>query len=78
MNPAFGRGFGGRGRGGGRGRRNRFGGAGWPISGTPQGLAAPTRDQELGALKAQAEQFEGVLGEIRKRIEALEASSKPE
>jgi hypothetical protein len=87
MNPAFGRGFGGRGRGGGRGWRNWFRATGltgwqrafgWPASGAPQAFAAPRRDQELGALKAQAEQFEGALGDIRKRIEALEAKPRQE
>jgi hypothetical protein len=85
MNPGFGWGFGARGRGGGRGFRNWFRAtgltgwqraAGWPAGGAPQDLAAPTSDQELGALKAQAEQFEGLLGDIRKRIEALEAKTK--
>ncbi|MGA2325982.1 MAG: DUF5320 domain-containing protein [Bryobacteraceae bacterium] len=86
-NPAFGRGLGGRGRGGGRGWRNCFRAtgltgwqraAGWPVSGAPQASTAPTRDRELGELKAQAEQFEGALGDIRKRIEDLEAKPKQE
>jgi hypothetical protein len=83
VNPGFGRGFGGRGRNGGRGWRNWIGAAGltglgyafrsWPRWGEPQAFAAPTRDQELGALKAQARQFESALGDIRKRIDDLEA-----
>ncbi len=77
-NPAFGRGFGGRGRG----ARNRFragGGAGWaffrgePVPNVRQILTEPVREQELGALKAQAERLESVLGDIRKRIGDLEA-----
>ncbi len=88
VNPAFGRGFGGRGRGGGRafgGWSNLFWAAG--ITGLQhafsrprwrarQAFAAPTPEAELGALKAQAEQLEGALGEIRKRIDDLEAELK--
>jgi hypothetical protein len=85
MNPAFGRGFGGRGRAGGRGWRNWFratGLTGWergfgrPVLGAPQAFAAPTRGQELGVPEAQAEHFESALGEIRKRIEDLEAQPR--
>lgn len=87
MNPGIGRGFGGRGRGGGRGRRNWFRATGltgwqrafgWPSSGASQAFAAPARDQEIGALKAQARQFESALGDIRKRIEELEIKPKNE
>ncbi len=78
----FGRGF--RARGGGRGCRNMFyatglagwqrAAAGWPMaSGAPPYAAAPTREQQLGALKGQEEYFEGALGNLRKRIEELEA-----
>ncbi len=81
-NPPVGRGVGGRGRGG-RGWRNWFRATGltgvqsafgWSAAGAPQtqSFEAPTRDQELGALKDQATQIEGALGNIRKRIEALE------
>ena len=82
----WGGGFGG--RGGGRGRRNWFyatGLPGWqraaygmPAYGAPVPFAAPvptavSGEQELGALKAQAEYFGGALDDIRKRIEELEA-----
>jgi hypothetical protein len=85
MNPAFGRGFGGRGPGGGRGWRNWLYATGltgwqrafgWPFAGVPQTSAAPVRDQELAALKAQAEHFESALGDIRKRIEDLETTKQ--
>lgn len=75
-----GRGFRGRGAGGGRGWRNMFnatGLTGWqraatggPAGGGPLPLA---REQQLDALKGQAEHFEGALGGIRKRIEELVA-----
>ena len=79
----FGRGRGG-GRGGGRGWRNMFyatgltgwqrAAAGWPMAGgVPPYAAAPTREQQLEALKGQAEYFEGALGDLRKRIGELEA-----
>ena len=79
----FGRGRGG-GRGGGRGWRNMFyatgltgwqrAATGWPMAGgVPPYAAAPTREQQLDALKGQAEYFEGALGELRKRIGELEA-----
>lgn len=87
-NPGFGRGFGGRGWGGGRGWRNWLWAAGltslgyaftsWPRPGAPQPFVAPTRDQELGDLKAQARHFENALGDIRKRIEDLEGTPKQE
>ena len=82
----FGRGRGGWGRGGGRGFRHRFRAAGMtgpqraamgmPAYGMPPypaAFAPPTRDQQLDALKAQAEYVEGALGEIRKQIEDLAA-----
>ena len=37
-------------------------------------MAAPTREQQLEALKGQAEYFEGALGDLRKRIDAIEAA----
>jgi hypothetical protein len=86
MNPAPGRGFGGRGRGGGRGWRNCFHAtgltgwqrtSGWPVAGAPR-VSAPTREQEIAALKAQAEQFESALGDIRKRLEDLETKPRQE
>lgn len=71
VNPGFGRGH------GGRGWRNWFhttGLTGWQraFRGEPQTFATPPRDQGLGALKAQARRLESALGEIRRRIEALE------
>jgi hypothetical protein len=78
----FGRGRGGR-RGGGRGWRNMFYATGltgwqraaeWPMAGgVPPYATAPTREQQLEALKSQAEYFEGALGDLRKRMEELEA-----
>jgi len=48
--------------------------AGWPMTGgVPPNAAAPTREQQLDALKGQAEYFEGALGDIRKRLQELEA-----
>ncbi len=66
-----GRGCGG-GRGGGRGWRNMFHATG--LTGWQR--AAPTRDQQLDALKGQAEHSEGTLGELRKRIAELESEKK--
>jgi hypothetical protein len=47
---------------------------GWQRSaaGVPPYAAAPTREQQLDALKGQAEHVEGALGELRKRIEEIE------
>ena len=91
MNPVGGRGYWGWGRGGGwgRGRGRGFGwaraGYDWPAwggavnqyayGGAP---SAPimTAEQELGGLKQQADYFQDTLGEIKKRIEQLEAESK--
>jgi len=64
-------------------------GMGWPAYGVPPAYPTPyaapfgpaaTRDQELDALKGQAEYFEDALEGIRKRIEALqtEAAKKAE
>lgn len=86
MNPGFGGGYGygrggGRGWGGGRGFRNRFhatGVPGWawnwntaPYGGVPQ---APDREQELAALRNEAEYMKNGLAEITKRIEELESA----
>jgi len=75
-----GRGFWG---GGGRGWRNRFyatGLPGWVRAGVPSGApfatpyaTAPTKEQELEALKGQAEYFENAMGDIRKRIQEIES-----
>lgn len=78
VNAGWGRGFGmgfGRG-GGGRGRRNRFfatGMTGWMRAGAPYAQSAYTPEQELDALKQQAEYFGNALEEIRKQIQELEA-----
>jgi len=40
--------------------------------------AAPTKEQELGILKDQAEQFESALGDIRKRLQELETEKAAE
>ena len=84
----FGRGRGFGGRGGGRGWRNRFyatGVPGWAVESMPYGApyvapyaAAPTKEQELGMLKDQAEQFESALGDIRKRLQELETEKAAE
>lgn len=86
MNPVMGRGAGMMrggfcGRGGGRGWRNQFyatGMPGWQRAwGAPQfaGMsAAPTREEQVSAMKQQAEHFEGALADIRARIKELEAS----
>ncbi len=48
--------------------------AGRPMAdGVPPYAAAPNSGQQLEALKGQAEYFEGALGNLRKRIEELEA-----
>jgi len=83
----FGRGF--WGRGGGRGWRNMFYATGltgwqrtaqgWPAWGVGSAppyapyATPPTREQQIEALKGQAEYFEGALTELRKRIEELES-----
>ncbi len=84
----FGMGFGrGRefgGRGGGRGRRNMYyatGLAGWQraaeawpvVAGVPPYAGPPTKEQELEELKSQAEYIENTLGDIRKRLQEMEA-----
>ena len=87
QNPILGRGYarGGGFGGGGRGWRNMYyatGLPGWaragqvPAYGVPAPAYAPqmTADQELAALKAEAEQFSGALDNINKRIAELESS----
>ena len=94
MNPIPGRGFGGGGgfgrRGGGRGWRHRFyatglpgwARAGWapPLGVPPAAFFAPqmTQEQEVAALKGQAQYFQKALEDIKKRIEELAAGRKPE
>ena len=85
MNPGFGRGLwgAGRGRGGGWGRRGgfgagRFGGAPLGAGHLPYGGVAPappTREQELETLKQQAAHFQGVLADIQTRIDELAAEA---
>ena len=87
MNPIAGRGFrgGGRGMGWGRGRGwgRGFTGAypGWapaaPVYGpTPFAPTAPNREQEVQALKGQAEYFTSALENIKGRIGELEAETE--
>lgn len=87
MNPGGGRGFGAFGRG--RGWRNRFyatGLTGWqrasmgmgawaapPVYSAPYAGQTATREQQVDALKGQAEYFEDALDGIRKQIEELES-----
>ena len=88
MNPIGGRGSWGWGPGrGGWGRRNWFyatGLTGWQRAGLGYppfygaGYVAPTRQQELEALKGQAEYFEDALAGIKKRIEDLESQPPSE
>ena len=78
----MGRGWG-RGRGHGRGWSRGYGwGHGYypmgvpgvmPVYGAAPHFAPPSREQEVQALRAQAEHLEGTLKEIRKRITDLEA-----
>ena len=92
MNPVGGGGYRGWGRGGGRGRGfgRGFGwaraGYGYPAwGGAVDAVYAPynapvaptmTAEQELAGLKQQADYFHDTLGEIKKRIDQLEAESK--
>ena len=85
--PMTGRRFGGGGGFGGRGRgwRHCFkatGLPGWARAGrgTPSAALAPqmTQEQEVAALKGQAQCFEKALEDIKKRIEGLAAGKKPE
>jgi hypothetical protein len=41
----------------------------------PTYATPPSREQELEALKSQAEYFEGALGDLRKRIGDIEAET---
>jgi len=49
-----------------------------PWGGYPPYGAEPTGEQEVEALKGQAEYFRGVLEDIKKRIEELEAGKEAE
>ena len=88
MNPIPGGGYGmGMGWGRGRGWRNRYyatGIPGWagswgvahlPYAGAPFNPNV-TRQEELEALKAQAEQFQGVLKNLNERIAELESEAE--
>ena len=89
-NPGMRQGAGGwfgRGGGGGWGRRNRFYATGLtgrqraaagapPYGAMPPVYAPPTKEQELGLLKDEAEGLQGALSDIKKRIEELETDSK--
>jgi len=86
-NPVMGRGFG-RGHGGGRGWRNWFYATGLPgwqrtAYGYPaHGWGMPylqtefTKEEELNALKSQAEYFEDSLEGIKRRMAELEKESR--
>jgi hypothetical protein len=84
MQSSFGGGFG-RGRGGGWGRRHRFHATGWPgwaragwnVATSAGAVGTPTREQELDALKQQADQTANMLEQIRRRISELEGSVQP-
>jgi len=91
MNPSFGRGF----RGGGRGRgwrhwfhatgltrwqRAGLGGSAWTTPG-PYAYGGPvappiSQEQEIETLKGQMEYFENALDAIRKRIEELQTKTE--
>ena len=80
MNPAPGRGFGGGWGAGWRWRHWRHGAGlpGWagfgygPVAPVPPVYAAPTREQELDALKRQAEFFKSQMDAVNKRLSELE------
>lgn len=92
MNGFFGRGFGRGGGFGRRNRFYATGLTGWQRAGIGGGYpyapyapdynapypAAPTREQQIEALKGQAGYVESELQAIRKRIEALEAKTGEE
>jgi hypothetical protein len=92
MNPGFGAGFGGRGRGGGgRGWRHCYYATGltaWQRApGIPYGVPTQpqpgfpqpeNKQQELDALRGQADYLEDALEGIQQRIAALEKEMHPE
>ncbi|MBU0639230.1 MAG: DUF5320 domain-containing protein [Planctomycetes bacterium] len=89
MNPMPGRGWGmgrgwgrGRGMGQGRGWRHGYYPMGLPATPSVYGVAPGyppfPAEQEVQALKAQAEHFEGTLGAIRERIAQIEAAQEKE
>ena len=71
LNPFCGIGFGAR-----RGRRNRFfvtGLTGWQRAvGGAQSFAVPSKEQEVDALREQAEYLENSLAHIKQRIQGIE------
>ena len=81
-NTGWGRGGRGRGGRGGFGNRNRYratgmtgrqrGDMGSPMGFQAEPFAAPTREQDIEAMKRQMEYLEGAAGDLRKRIEELE------
>jgi len=91
-NPVGGRGYGGWGRGGGFGRGRGFGrGFGWGAAayGYPPQTAASnlypypqpaqaqmSPEQELNALKQNAQYLQDSLAEVKKRMEQLEKANK--
>jgi len=66
----------GRGGGQGRGWRNRYDATSAPIE--EPSYATPSGEHEMQALRAQAEQLEGMLGGLKKRIAVMEASTEKE
>ncbi len=91
VNPAIGVGFGpGLGLGRGRGWRNRFYATGLPgwmrasyglpawVGYVPPTAAPPSPDQEVRALKAQAEHLSRALDAVRRRINELEKKEADE
>ena len=88
MNPDSGRGMGRCNRGGrGRGWRHQFnatGLRGWQRAAATATVATPTpfatvaQEQEIAALKGQAESLQTTLNLMRKRIEELETKPKQE
>jgi len=87
-NPVGGRGYGGWGRGGGFGRGRGFGrGFGWagatygyPTRGTATNLypyaAQMSPEQEVNALKQDAQYLQDSLAEVKKRMEQLGKTDK--
>lgn len=78
-NPVGGRGFGFWGGGGGRGWRNWYYATGLPFWArgawaAPYPGAAPTREQQVAALKEQQEALKATLDELEQRIRDLTAA----
>jgi len=82
-----GRGFGFGGGGGGRGWRNRFwatGVPGWAATGVPAAYAAPaqpapmTTENEVAALRQQADMLTQTLAGIAERLAQIEATKSEE